>query len=431
MAQRPLRYWRKRSTIDGTVDRAMMRPSIDPPHGREHQVDGDRSCPPAETRFAMSNVASRRRVAAPTGVADSRPGTCGSKFHQWCSSRTASANIVQGDPGAFHGPGSALWQVLHWKLQVGEGEDVVEDAPEGLLLPAGLGGTGSAQQQWDTGFAVSTAGSVKAQPLPGLVVRSVESRHASSAGPESRVRRCRQQSAGRPQALRVSTRRACAPAAGGPAWQPAAADVSKALVDQCRGDRQRPPGSPSCRVGRYADDPVGRSFSMLPFRAPMLSDPEVLFHGRSPSGGAISAAAPVRVPLWTSSSPAPHHRGEGICPRGRAIVGIGRAQGADLHERCRREHAGAVEFRPMSAPHQPCFVHLRLHTEYSISDGISSSIRLYRAAADGMPALAFRPPPILAWSVLPYARSKRRQADHRLRRGSPTTASATNPRGRC
>ncbi|MBX3683544.1 MAG: DNA polymerase III subunit alpha [Thauera sp.] len=42
----------------------------------------------------------------------------------------------------------------------------------------------------------------------------------------------------------------------------------------------------------------------------------------------------------------------------------------------------------MSAPHQPRFVHLRLHTEYSISDGISLVDQaVSRAAADGMPAL--------------------------------------------
>jgi DNA polymerase III alpha subunit (gram-positive type) len=48
-----------------------------------------------------------------------------------------------------------------------------------------------------------------------------------------------------------------------------------------------------------------------------------------------------------------------------------------------REHA--IEYRFM----QPSFVHLRLHSEYSIADGI---VRLDEAvtaaAADGMPALA-------------------------------------------
>ena len=53
-----------------------------------------------------------------------------------------------------------------------------------------------------------------------------------------------------------------------------------------------------------------------------------------------------------------------------------------------RVRLGTVEFRPMNAPHQPRFVHLRLHTEYSISDGISLVDQaISRAAADGMPAL--------------------------------------------
>src|SRR5574343_909896 len=40
------------------------------------------------------------------------------------------------------------------------------------------------------------------------------------------------------------------------------------------------------------------------------------------------------------------------------------------------------------APHTPRYVHLRLHTEYSISDGIVQvDSAIARAAADGMPAL--------------------------------------------
>ena len=76
----------------------------------------------------------------------------------------------------------------------------------------------------------------------------------------------------------------------------------------------------------------------------MLSDPGGALHGRSPSGGAISADRARARPISDSSLPAPQFiGGEGISPaRGRAIVGIGRAQGADLHERCRGEHAGAV-----------------------------------------------------------------------------------------
>ncbi|BAL23609.1 DNA polymerase III subunit alpha [Azoarcus sp. KH32C] len=42
----------------------------------------------------------------------------------------------------------------------------------------------------------------------------------------------------------------------------------------------------------------------------------------------------------------------------------------------------------MNAPHQPRFVHLRLHSEYSISDGIVQVDQaIAKAAADGMPAL--------------------------------------------
>ena len=42
----------------------------------------------------------------------------------------------------------------------------------------------------------------------------------------------------------------------------------------------------------------------------------------------------------------------------------------------------------MSESHAPRFIHLRLHTEYSISDGIVQvDSAIARAAADGMPAL--------------------------------------------
>ena len=42
----------------------------------------------------------------------------------------------------------------------------------------------------------------------------------------------------------------------------------------------------------------------------------------------------------------------------------------------------------MSESHTPRFIHLRLHTEYSISDGIVQvDSAIARAAADGMPAL--------------------------------------------
>ncbi|MCB1937935.1 MAG: PHP domain-containing protein, partial [Rhodocyclaceae bacterium] len=42
----------------------------------------------------------------------------------------------------------------------------------------------------------------------------------------------------------------------------------------------------------------------------------------------------------------------------------------------------------MTAATDPRFVHLRLHTEYSISDGIVQvGQAISRAAADGMPAL--------------------------------------------
>ena len=79
----------------------------------------------------------------------------------------------------------------------------------------------------------------------------------------------------------------------------------------------------------------------------MLSDPGGALHGRSPSGGAISADRARARPISDSSLPAPQFMGRRHFARDRrAIVGIGRAQGADLHERCRGEHAGAVEFRP-------------------------------------------------------------------------------------
>ena len=42
-----------------------------------------------------------------------------------------------------------------------------------------------------------------------------------------------------------------------------------------------------------------------------------------------------------------------------------------------------------ASPTSPCFVHLRLHSEYSITDGIARlDDVIARARADGMPALA-------------------------------------------
>ena len=43
----------------------------------------------------------------------------------------------------------------------------------------------------------------------------------------------------------------------------------------------------------------------------------------------------------------------------------------------------------IAPPHSPGFVHLRLHSEYSISDGVTRiDEAVARAAADGQPALA-------------------------------------------
>ncbi|MCB1952043.1 MAG: PHP domain-containing protein, partial [Rhodocyclaceae bacterium] len=54
----------------------------------------------------------------------------------------------------------------------------------------------------------------------------------------------------------------------------------------------------------------------------------------------------------------------------------------------RQHRVCAVEFCPMNTPTEPRFIHLRLHTEYSISDGIVQvGQAISRAAADGMPAL--------------------------------------------
>ena len=82
---------------------------------------------------------------------------------------------------------------------------------------------------------------------------------------------------------------------------------------------------------------------------------------------------------------------------------------------------------------QPAFVHLRLHSEYSIVDGI---VRLdeaiERAAADGMPALALTDLANVFGmvEVLPERPQARGQADHRLRRlarerGRPRQAAST------
>lgn len=48
----------------------------------------------------------------------------------------------------------------------------------------------------------------------------------------------------------------------------------------------------------------------------------------------------------------------------------------------------AAQTSPRIAPSSPRFVHLRLHTEYSITDGIVQIDQaIASAAADGMPAL--------------------------------------------
>ena len=87
-----------------------------------------------------------------------------------------------------------------------------------------------------------------------------------------------------------------------------------------------------------------------------------------------------------------------------------------------------VEFFDMAAPR---FVHLRLHSEYSVSDGVVRiDDAVERARDDGMPALALTDAANVFGMVKFYRRGARRrgQADHRCRLpGCRTRPIATSP----
>ena len=81
---------------------------------------------------------------------------------------------------------------------------------------------------------------------------------------------------------------------------------------------------------------------------------------------------------------------------------------------------------------QPRFVHLRLHTEYSVVDGMARVDDVVAAAAaDGMPALAITDASNL-FSAIKFYQAARRRASSRSSAatcGSPTSATATPPTG--
>ena len=83
----------------------------------------------------------------------------------------------------------------------------------------------------------------------------------------------------------------------------------------------------------------------------------------------------------------------------------------------------------------PAFVHLRLHSEFTVTDGIVRiDEAVARAAADGMPALALTDLANVFGMVKFYkaARGAGREAGHRLRRlDRATRPSATSPRACC
>ena len=174
-------------------------------------------------------------------------------------------------------------------------------------------------------------------------------------------------------------------------------------------------------VADTLDDPwAGPSACFSPFRAPMLSDPGGALHGRSPSGGAISADRARARPISDSSLPAPQFIGEkAFRPRGardrRHWQGAGCRPARAVPRRARRR--GRIPTHERTPPTR--FVHLRLHTEYSISDGISLVDQaVSRAAADGMPALGISDLANL-FGMVKFSQGRPqqgRQADHRLRR---------------